>query len=594
MCGIVGYVGEQEAQSILVNCLKRLEYRGYDSCGLALLGAGIQVRKDAGRIGALEKNLGPNACRAGIGHTRWATHGKPSLVNAHPHADCAGSIAVVHNGVIENFLQLREQLTAEGHTFLSETDTEVLAHLLEKYYEGDLVQALSRTLNDVAGSYALAAVHADREEIAVARKDSPLIIGIGDRENLVASDVTAVLDYTDRVLYLEDGDIALLTMDSVTISSAGKPVDRAEHRIPWSLEEAQKAGYDHFMVKEIHEQPGVIRRTFAGYVSALEPQIDLGIAIDGAFDNILILACGTSYHSALVGKHVIQRLSHIPVSVELASEFNYSDAVVGKTLVIVISQSGETADCTKALKKARELGCHTLVITNVVGSSATRIADDVLYITAGPEISVAATKTFVAQLIMLYLFGLAHSDLDSRARGHLIAELRQLPDRVREILDHEGEIAKIGKYLAAYENAFFVARGLNFPIALEAALKVKEIAYIHAEGYAAGELKHGPFALLTPQTPVIAIAARDNTYDTLLANIKEIKARESPVIAIAEEGDDEIEKYVDFIIRVPAVDPLFSPVINTVAVQLLAYYTARERGCDIDMPRNLAKSVTVE
>jgi glucosamine--fructose-6-phosphate aminotransferase (isomerizing) len=306
------------------------------------------------------------------------------------------------------------------------------------------------------------------------------------------------------------------------------------------------------------------------------------------------LACGTSYHSALVGKHVIQRLSHIPVSVELASEFNYSDAVVGRTLVIVISQSGETADCTKALKKARELGCHTLVITNVVGSSATRIADDVLYITAGPEISVAATKTFVAQLIMLYLFGLARSDLDSRTRGHLVAELRQLPDRVREILDREDEIAEMGKYLAAYENAFFVARGLNFPIALEAALKVKEIAYIHAEGYAAGELKHGPFALLTPQTPVIAIAARDNTYDTLLANIKEIKARESPVIAIAEDGDDEIEKYVDFVIRVPAVDPVFSPVVNTIAVQLLAYYTAKERGCEIDMPRNLAKSVTVE
>ncbi len=594
MCGIVGYVGEREAQPILVNCLKRLEYRGYDSCGLALLGAGVEVRKDAGRIGALEVTLEPSTCQAGIGHTRWATHGKPSQVNAHPHGDCTGNIAVVHNGVIENFLELKEQLAEEGHTFTSETDTEVVAHLLEKYYEGDLEQAMSRALDDITGSYALAAVHAEHGDLVVARKDCPLILGIGDRENLVASDVTAVLDYTDRVVYLEDGDVGVLSKDRIRVTSEGKPVKRAEHRIPWSLEEAQKAGYDHFMVKEIHEQPSAIRRTFAGYVSALEPQVDLGIRIDSDFNNILILACGTSYHAGLVGKHVIQRLSQVPVTAELASEFNYSDAVVGRTLVIVISQSGETADCTKALKKARELGCRTVVITNVIGSSVTRIADDVLYITAGPEISVAATKSFVAQLIMLYLFALARSPMDVRTRGNLIAELRQLPNKVHEILDREGEIAEIGKYLANYENAFFVARGLNYPIALEGALKVKEIAYVHAEGYAAGELKHGPFALLTPETPVIAIATRDNTYDTLLANIKEIKARESPVIAVAEEDNAEIEKFVDFVIRVPTVDPIFSPVVNTIALQLLAYYTAKERGCDIDMPRNLAKSVTVE
>ena len=594
MCGIVGYVGEREAQPILVNCLKRLEYRGYDSCGLALLGEGVEVRKDAGRIGALEVTLEPSTCRAGIGHTRWATHGKPSQVNAHPHGDCTGNIAVVHNGVIENFLELKEQLEEEGHTFTSETDTEVIAHLLEKYYEGDLEQAMSRALDDITGSYALAAVHAEQGDLVVAKKDSPLILGIGDRENLVASDVTAVLDYTDRVVYLEDGDVGVLAKDGIRLTSEGRPVERAEHRIPWSLEEAQKAGYDHFMVKEIHEQPAAIRRTFAGYVSALEPEVDLGIRIDGDFNNILILACGTSYHAGLVGKHVIQRLSQVPVTTELASEFNYSDAVVGRTLVIVISQSGETADCTKALKKARELGCRTVVITNVIGSSVTRIADDVLYITAGPEISVAATKSFVAQLIMLYLFALARSPMDVRTRGNLIAELRQLPNKVHEILDREGEIAEMGKYLANYENAFFVARGLNYPIALEGALKVKEIAYLHAEGYAAGELKHGPFALLTPETPVIAIATRDNTYDTLLANIKEIKARESPVIAVAEDDNSEIEKFVDFVIRVPTVDPIFSPVINTIALQLLAYYTAKERGCEIDMPRNLAKSVTVE
>lgn len=594
MCGIVGYVGEREAQPVLINCLKRLEYRGYDSCGIALLGGRTEVYKDAGRIEELEKVLQSNESRTGIGHTRWATHGKPSEVNAHPHTDCSGKVAVVHNGVIENFLHLKEQLTNEGHTFRSETDTEVIPHLIEKYYQGNLEQAVTRALGDIAGTYALIAIHADCKELVVARKDSPLIVGIGDKEYFVASDAPAVLDYTDRVMYLEDGDIVVITKNDIKITSNGKQVARPEHRVPWSIEEAQKAGYDHFMIKEIHEQPRVIRNTYAGYISTIEPEINLEIKRDVDFDNILILACGTSYHAALVGKHVIQRLTHIPVNVDIASEFNYSDTVVGKTLVIIITQSGETADSIKSLKKAKELSCHTLVITNVVGSSATRIADDVLYIKAGPEISVAATKSFIAQLIMLYLFALARASVDVRSRGSLIAELRQLPNKVHEILDREGEIAERGKYLAEYENVFFIARGINFPAALEGALKVKEIAYIHAEGYPAGELKHGPFALLTPNTPVVAITTRDNTYETLLANIKEIKARESPVIAVAEEGDEEIEKYVDFVIRVPRVDPIFSPVVNTVALHLLAYYTAKERGCSIDMPRNLAKSVTVE
>ena len=594
MCGIVGYVGEREAQPVLINCLKRLEYRGYDSCGIALLGGRTEVYKDAVRIGELEKSLQSNESRTGIGHTRWATHGKPSEVNAHPHVDCSGKVAVVHNGVIENFLHLKEQLTNEGHTFRSETDTEVIPHLIEKYYQGNLEQAVTRALGDIAGTYAFIAIHADCKELLAARKDSPLIVGIGDKEYFVASDAPAVLDYTDRVMYLEDGDIVVITKNDIKITSNGKQVARTEHRVPWSIEEAQKAGYDHFMLKEIHEQPRVIRNTYAGYVSTIEPEINLEIKRDVDFDNILILACGTSYHAALVGKHVIQRLTHIPVNVDIASEFNYSDTVVGKTLVIIITQSGETADSIRSLKKAKELSCHTLVITNVVGSSATRIADDVLYIKAGPEISVAATKSFIAQLIMLYLFALARASVDVRSRGSLIAELRQLPNKVHEILDREGEIAERGKYLAEYENVFFIARGINFPAALEGALKVKEIAYIHAEGYPAGELKHGPFALLTPDTPVVAITTRDNTYETLLANIKEIKARESPVIAVAEEGDEEIEKYVDFVIRVPRVDPIFSPVVNTVALHLLAYYTAKERGCSIDMPRNLAKSVTVE
>ncbi|HEY49032.1 MAG TPA: glutamine--fructose-6-phosphate transaminase (isomerizing) [Dehalococcoidia bacterium] len=594
MCGIVGYIGAREAQPILINCLKRLEYRGYDSCGIALLGETAEVHKDAIRIEALERSLQPNDSQAGIGHTRWATHGKPSGINAHPHTDCSGTIAVVHNGVIENFLQLREQLTSEGHTFRSETDTEVIPHLIEKYYKGDLEPAVLKALADIAGSYAFIAIRAGCDELVVARKDSPLIIGIGDKEYLVASDVPAVLDYTDRVIYLEDGDLATITQGTFKLTSNGKQIERTVHRVPWTMEEAQKAGYEHFMLKEIHEQPRAIQNTFAGYISALEPEIDLGIRKDIDFDNISIMACGTSYHAALVGKHAINKLVQIPVNVDMASEFNYSDTILGKSLVIVVTQSGETADSLKALKKAKELGCYTLVITNVVGSSATRIADDILYIKAGPEISVAATKSFVAQLIMLYLVALAHSAIDTRSRGSLLTELRQLPNRLYEILDREEEIAGHGKYLAGYDNIFFVARGINYPIALEGALKLKEISYIHAEGYAAGELKHGPFALLTLDTPVVAIAAKDNTYETLLANIKEMKARESPVIAIAEEGDAEIEQYVDFVVRVPKVDPLFSPVVNVTALQLLAYYTAKERGCPIDTPRNLAKSVTVE
>ena len=593
MCGIVGYIGEREAQPILLNCLKRLEYRGYDSCGIALPGNTVETHKDAIRIEALERVLGPSSLPLGIGHTRWATHGKPSQENAHPHEDCGRNIAVVHNGVIDNFLQLREQLSQEGHTFLSETDSEIIPHLIEKYYQGNLEEAVSRSLKDIVGSYAFICFHVDHEELVMARNESPLIVGIGDRENYVASDVPAVLDYTDRVIYVEDGEIGVVTKEGIRFSRNGQHVEKTEHQIPWTIEEAQKAGYDHFMIKEIHEQPKVIRNTFKGYISALEPIVTLGVTREIDF-NVLILACGTSYHAALIGKHLFQQLAKVPVRAELASEFNYSDMVLSKTWVIIITQSGETADSMKALRKAKASGCRTLVITNVVGSSATRLADEVLYITAGPEISVAATKSFVAQLTMLYLLALGWASADARSLGDMIAGLRQLPNRVHEILDREKAIAERAEYLAKYDNIFLVARGVNFPVALEGALKIKEVAYIHAEGFAAGELKHGPFALLTPDTPVIAIVSRDSTYETLLANIREIKARESPVVAIAEDGDVEIEKYVDFVIRVPAVDPLFSPVVNSIALQLLAYYMAKERNCPIDMPRNLAKSVTVE
>ncbi|MBE0479481.1 MAG: glutamine--fructose-6-phosphate transaminase (isomerizing), partial [Dehalococcoidia bacterium] len=376
--------------------------------------------------------------------------------------------------------------------------------------------------------------------------------------------------------------------------NSSAPVTRQEHTVAWTVEEAQKSGYDHFMIKEIHEQPRVIRNTYAGFLSAVDPEVDLGLRKEADFNNILILACGTSYHAALVGKHCLERVIQTPVTVDMATEFNYSCPVIENCWVIIVTQSGETADCLKAIRKAREYGCRTLVITNVVGSTATRVADEVLYINAGPEISVAATKSFTAQLTMLYLLALSRASGDISSRTRLIAELRQLPNKVHEVLDRESEVEKAARYLQGFQNVFFVGRGINYAIALEGALKIKEIAYIHAEGYAAGELKHGPFALLTQETPVIAIAARDLTYEALLANIKEIKARESPVIAIAEEDDFEIEKYVDLVLRVPGTDPLFTPVLNTVVLQLLAYYTAKERGCSIDTPRNLAKSVTVE
>ena len=593
MCGIVGYVGDRDAQPILLQSLGRLEYRGYDSCGIAVLGSTIKVHKDVGRVEQLGKALPKNKGKLGIGHTRWATHGKPSESNAHPHIDCKGRIAVVHNGVIDNFQQLKDKLIGEGHRFRSETDTEVMPHLIENYYHGDLEQAVRRALVDVHGSYALIVLTLNHKELLVARNEGPLVIGVGDGENFIASDVPALLDYTDRVIYLEDGDVGVITKDEIRLFNQDREVRREIHVIPWTIEDAQKGGYDHFMLKEIHEQPRVIRDTLGGYISAIEPAVDLGL--EGTeFEDILLLACGTSYHAGLIGGYLLEKLARIPVRVEIASEFNYSDAVLGKTWVIGITQSGETADLLGALKRAKQMGCKTLAITNCVGSSATRIADQTFYIRAQLEISVAATKSFIAQLMALYLLALSEVKMDIRSSEGLISGLRVLPDKVQLILDDEVRIAQYGKYLSAYDNVFFVARGINFPVALEGALKLKEISYIHAEGYPAGELKHGPFALLAPDTPVIAITARDDTYEAMLASIKEIKARESPVIALADEADEDIDKFVDHVIRVPSVASVFSPVINSVVLQLLAYYAAKERGCSIDMPRNLAKSVTVK
>jgi len=593
MCGIVGYIGQKRAQPILLNCLSKLEYRGYDSCGIAIANSNLQIYKDIGRVKALEKTLPLVKGTVGIGHTRWATHGEPSKINAHPHSDCAGRIAVVHNGTINNFQELRERLAQEGHTFVSQTDTEILAHLIEKYLDGDFTAAVEKALGEIEGAYTMIAMMVGEPRLVAARKDSPLIVGIGDRENYFASDVPALLDYTSRVIYLEDGDIAVVTANSVAVRSNGCPIDREEHKITWSVEDAQKAGYEHFMLKEIHEQPRVIRDTLAGYISAGEPMADLA-GDGGGLNSTLILACGTSYHAGLVGKYIIEKLVDVPVRAEMADEFVYSGQATAGNRAIVLTQSGETLDALKAIKKLKEEGCRVTAVTNVVGSTVTRVADRTIYLRAGPEISVAATKTYIAQLIALYWLALPYAKVDIKKLDSLVMGLRQLPGNVQQVLDNEEAVAACARQLAGYDNVFFIGKGINYPVAMEGALKLKEISYIHAEGYAAGELKHGPFALLGEKTPVVAIVTQDNTHEAVTTSIKEIKARHSPVLAIVGEGDESMAGLADMIVTVPAIDPLFSPVVNSVVVQLLAYFTAKERGCPIDFPRNLAKSVTVE
>ena len=594
MCGIVGYIGERDCQPILLNCLSKLEYRGYDSCGVAVLNETLRITKDAVRVRELEKTVEPASGKAGIGHTRWATHGERSKINAHPHADCTGRIAVVHNGVINNFQELRERLTSEGHTLTSQTDTEVIPHLIETYYEGDFVAAVERALSDLDGAFTMIALMEGESILVAARKDSPLIIGIGDRENFLSSDVPALLDYTNRVMYLEDGDIAIVTPSGVTIRRDGTEITRDIDQVLWSVEDAQKGGYEHFMLKEIHEQPKVIRDTLAEYIASGEPGAVLTGTEGGSIEDIVILACGTSYHAGLIGKYIIEELVKVPVRVEIADEFIYSGRVTPRNRAIVITQSGETLDVLKAVRKLKESGCPVIGITNVVGSTISRAVDRIVYTRAGPEISVAATKTFIAQLIALYWLALPYARVDISRLDDLIREIRQLPVKVQQVLDNEEVIAESARNLAKYDNVFFIGKGLNYPAALEGALKLKEISYLHAEGYAAGELKHGPFALLGEQTPVVAVMTGDNTYEAMVTSLKEIKARHSPVLALATEGDAAIEALADYVITVPRTDGLFTPVVNSVALQLLAYYTARERGCPIDFPRNLAKSVTVE
>jgi len=594
MCGIVGYIGNKQAQPILFGCLARLEYRGYDSCGIAIADDGLKLSKDAYRVGVMSRKTPPHKGVLGVGHTRWATCGEPSMQNAHPHSDCSNSIAVVHNGIISNFKELKKKLIEEGHIFTSETDSEVIAHLIEKHYDNNLEKAVERALGDVRGSYAIAAIKAGEEKLVVARQDSPLVIGIGDHESFVASDVPAVLEHTNRIIYLEEGDIGIITADDIKIKRNGGYAKLEEHKISWSIKEAQKAGYEHFMLKEIHEQPRVIRDTLVGYCKEAEPINELEMLRDTGIEDMLILACGTSYNAGLVSKYVFEELLKIPIRVELASEFNYYPHTLAKTIAIVITQSGETADVIHAARRLQEAGCRVLAITNVVGSTISRLANQTIYTSAGPEISVASTKSFMAQLVLLYWLVMSYSRADIKRLADMMIQIRQIPNKVQQVLNNKQSIEKCARYLASYENVFFIGRGLNYPIALEGALKMKEISYIHAEGYAAGELKHGPFALLSKNTPVVAIVAKDSSFNAVINNIREIKTRNAPVIAISEDEDGVVNEVSDFVITVPSVDYIFSPIVNTVALQLLAYYTAKERGCTIDFPRNLAKSVTVE
>ena len=604
MCGIIGYNGFREANKVLIDCLKRLEYRGYDSAGICVIGKKLQVFKEVGEISKLEKEIPKLSGENGISHTRWATHGAVTKENAHPHLSSNKKIAVIHNGIIENFKKLKEDLEKKGTKFSSQTDTEVIAHLINENYKGNLEDAVFSALKKLQGSYAIAVVCEDEpDKLVGARKESPLVIGVGDNENFIASDVPAFLKYTNRVIYLNDGEICILSKNSVKVfNESKKEVRKKEDLIEWDFKDAEKSGFPHFMLKEIYDQPDTVHRAFLGRISEIDRTVEFPEKVENLLsngvDSIHIVACGTSFYSGLVGKYLIEQLTDIPVFVELSSEYRYFGTRDEKSLVIAITQSGETADTLAALKEAKNSGCRILVVTNVIGSTATRIADAYILTQSGPEIGVAATKTFTSQILVLFLIALKIAMLKNKIGAdelykHIL-HLKELPREVRQILDQSSEILNIAKQLKNANSVFFIGRGLNYPLSLEGALKLKEISYVHAEGFAAGELKHGPFALLTKNTPVVAIVTNDSTYDKMIANIGEVKARGPKVIAIAEENDTEIGKHADFVLRFPSNSSLFSCIPITVILQLFAYHVANLRGCSIDKPRNLAKSVTVE
>ena len=610
MCGIVGYIGFNQASDFLLDGMAKLEYRGYDSAGIAVIGAenAIKIQKKVGRLANLEAivKADPNEGTVGIGHTRWATHGRPSDMNAHPHASEDGKFAVVHNGIIENYMPLKEELIEKGYHFKSETDTEVVAHLLEDMYDGDFVSTVRRMLARVDGAYALEIICADEpDKIICTKKENPLVIGLGKGENFVASDIPAIINYTRDTYILNDGELAIVTRDNVSVfDREGNAIDKEVFHVSWNAEAAEKGGYEHFMLKEIHDQPKAVRDTFGTHISEDGKTVhfeELNWTADdvAAFNKILIVACGTAYHAGLVTKQYIENLARIPVSVEIASEYRYSNPLTDdKTLCIVISQSGETSDTLAALKEAKRHGAKSLAITNVVGSSISREADNTVYTWAGPEISVASTKAYTTQLVAGLLFavylGQLNGKMDPALGAEILCGVKSLPTLIHEIFEVDEDMKAFAKHYGFKSDAFFLGRAIDYAVAMEGALKLKEISYIHAEAYAGGELKHGTLALIEEGVPVIALATQEDVYDKMISNIREVKAREAVVIGIGMKGDEELSKHVDHTIYVPRANKFIAPILAVVPLQLLAYYAAITRGADVDKPRNLAKSVTVE
>jgi glucosamine--fructose-6-phosphate aminotransferase (isomerizing) len=608
MCGIVGYIGPREAASLLIEGLRRLEYRGYDSAGIAVInGHGLEIAKAAGKLSALEQQLDGTMPKGtvGIGHTRWATHGVPNTPNAHPHTDQTGKIAVIHNGIIENAGAIRKMLQLRGHTFLSETDTEVLAHLVGELYDGNLEEAVAAALREVDGAYGLAFICQDEPGVLVAaRKGSPLLVGVGENEWFVASDASPLLEHTRSVVYLDDGEMAVLSRDGYRIRNLETArIDKPVNQIEWDLATIERGGYSHFMLKEIFEQPESVCNTLRGHLLEEEGTArvtGLNLSDDDLkkFERIIITACGTSWHSALIGEYMLEELARIPVEVEYASEFRYRNPVVDeRTLVIGISQSGETADTLAAIREAKLRGARTVGLVNVVGSTIAREVDGGIYLHAGPEVGVASTKAFTSQVAALALVTLRIARLRNLSilQGRdFIRALNALPDQISRILERAADVEALADRFVDANNALYLGRGVNFPVALEGALKLKEISYIHAEGYPAAEMKHGPIALIDENMPVVFIAPRDAVHSKIVSNIEEVKARGGKVIALMTEGDTEIARLADAHFTIPVTLDLLTPILTIIPLQLFSYYVAVRRGCNVDQPRNLAKSVTVE
>lgn len=598
MCGIIGYLGNRNASSVLVEGLKKLEYRGYDSAGVAVFDNEIKVVKTKGRVSELEEKLSHSFLNGnfGIGHTRWATHGVPNEINAHPHLDCKKQIALVYNGIIENYNSLKELLLKEGHNFVSETDTEVLSHLIEKFYFGNLEQAVASALKLIEGTFGMAVISKFERKIVAARRGAPLLVGLNGNEKIIASDAIPVLPYTKKVIYLNDNELVVALENELIIKNLdGGEIEKKIEEIKMDVSQIEKKGFRHFMLKEIFEQPEAVENTLRGRIK--EGRIKLTIDLDANLINrIIITACGTSWHSALVGKYFIENIAHIPVEVDYASEFRYRNPLLGQNdLVVVMSQSGETADTLAALREAKNKGAKTLGIINVVGSTISREVDSGIYLHAGPEIGVASTKAFTCQLTALLLLALdLREKMGLDFKNDIVSELLALPQKIKEALKDSESVKNIAEKFKDSRNFLYLGRGLNFPVALEGALKLKEISYIHAEGYPAAEMKHGPIALIDEDMPVLFIATKDHTYNKILGNMEEVRARGGKIISLINEDDEKINKLSDAVIKVPKCHEFLMPIINTIPLQVLAYYVADLKGINVDKPRNLAKSVTVE